>query len=684
MRCRCGYSLCKSALLGVRCTTMCSTSPVPCVRESSPPRAHEPTHVGFAHRVLPEPARQTSRGSPHGLVVALEPRLRRLEGVVGTNLAVGTIRALADVIADDAAIELAAGAKHVQAIAHEEILAPCLPLQVLLAPICSRKVRVHGLLRVGLQGAEHHGPTDARPLHAILHEDVLASVWQQLLAQAWHDEHGIGIRLDGPIMLGIPAVVLDHVPRLHEDESVRCSAVLRHAHGLARRDLQRTHTARDRQNGVTQRGELVATEDADLSFDLGFHEIELVTLRPEDGEAEERRSAPERRGAGILAGRVRILVHPRLDVLEPRPGRQPRVPRGVRGEAAVHDPRHVLVAFLTFNGRVARAWLAAIQVRVLRQDGLELLEARLVSETRVPLRMHMHACLHAVQDILVALGALGRRLASLFNWRRKTGLGNVIILLLFILLHLLLDFLTGLVRLHLLLASLLFLLFFSLALLQVRGHQLVQIDRVARACTIARSILVEVRLEILEGGLRSEPKVVVGVLLDAILLGPLDVPVAALALHRRAARAWGRTRADGLVEGGLDLFESGVHSETRELSRVLPDAEHGLHDLREAILALTGDVAGVHARLGRRLRLRLRLLNLHLDVRACRVARQHARCLVDLHDAGLKLLEGGANSQLRARLGVPLRVARDAVVHGPIHVLPARLALHGCAAVRRI
>mmetsp|Transcript_112333 Transcript_112333/g.362794 ORF Transcript_112333/g.362794 Transcript_112333/m.362794 type:complete len:486 (-) Transcript_112333:292-1749(-) len=485
-------------------------------------------------------------------------------------------------------------------------------------------------------------------------------------------------------MLGIPAVVLDHVPRLHEDESVRCSAVLRHAHGLARRDLQRTHTARDRQNGVTQRGELVATEDADLSFDLGFHEIELVTLRPEDGEAEERRSAPERRGAGILAGRVRILVHPRLDVLEPRPGRQPRVPRGVRGEAAVHDPRHVLVAFLTFNGRVARAWLAAIQVRVLRQDGLELLEARLVSETRVPLRMHMHACLHAVQDILVALGALGRRLASLFNWRRKTGLGNVIILLLFILLHLLLDFLTGLVRLHLLLASLLFLLFFSLALLQVRGHQLVQIDRVARACTIARSILVEVRLEILEGGLRSEPKVVVGVLLDAILLGPLDVPVAALALHRRAARAWGRTRADGLVEGGLDLFESGVHSETRELSRVLPDAEHGLHDLREAILALTGDVAGVHARLGRRLRLRLRLLNLHLDVRACRVARQHARCLVDLHDAGLKLLEGGANSQLRARLGVPLRVARDAVVHGPIHVLPARLALHGCAAVRRI
>mmetsp|Transcript_102625 Transcript_102625/g.294454 ORF Transcript_102625/g.294454 Transcript_102625/m.294454 type:complete len:290 (+) Transcript_102625:539-1408(+) len=289
-------------------------------------------------------------------------------------------------------------------------------------------------------------------------------------------------------MLGIPAVVLDHVPRLHEDESVRCSAVLRHAHGLARRDLQRTHTARDRQDDVAQRGELVATEDADLSFDLGFHEIELVTLRPEDGEAEKRRSGPQRRGARLLASRVLVLKHPRLHILGTGPGGQPRVPCGMRGEAGTHHPRHMIVALFALHGRVASAGRAAIQLWVLGQDGLEILEAGLVSETRVPVRMHMHACLHAVQDILIALGALAGSIASLFHWRCRSGLHGlrilmrIVLLPLLILLHSLLHFRPGLVRLDLLMVNrLIVLLFFSLALRQVRRQQLVQIDRVARA-----------------------------------------------------------------------------------------------------------------------------------------------------------------------------------------------------------
>mmetsp|Transcript_5203 Transcript_5203/g.15364 ORF Transcript_5203/g.15364 Transcript_5203/m.15364 type:complete len:454 (+) Transcript_5203:61-1422(+) len=352
------------------------------------------------------PERTPRASSPdlaQGLVITCEPLLFGLEGVVHSSHPVAAVRALTHVVSDEAAIERRRGAEQRQAIAHEQVLPPRLPLELLLATIGAHPVGLDGLDGDRLQGSEHHRPSGARVQVAILHVDVLTCVGLQLRSQTIHQEHGIGVGLDHPIVRLPSDILEDHVPCLHENQRVRRSAVLGHAHLLARRDHLRLDPTDERQLLVAQHGELVAVEDPGVFLELGEDEVHLVALGSEHGEAEQRRRRPDLRCARPLALRRLVLGQECLHLLEARVRGQALVQLGVVANALAENPLNVLMARFARPRIMASARLRALDLRLPRQERLELLEARAGRHVRVPLGVLVDAVLHREQDILVAL-----------------------------------------------------------------------------------------------------------------------------------------------------------------------------------------------------------------------------------------------------------------------------------------
>mmetsp|Transcript_49404 Transcript_49404/g.143722 ORF Transcript_49404/g.143722 Transcript_49404/m.143722 type:complete len:360 (+) Transcript_49404:76-1155(+) len=326
---------------------------------------------------------------------------------------VGAIPACADPVPDQGPVEGRPSAQHVQAVGHEDVFAPSLPLQLVAATL--RAVVVHGecLARDGLHRAEHHRPARALGLPAILDVDVLARVRRQVLPQARGDKDSVGVGLDDPVV-GLPTdVAVDDGPSLHEYEGVRRRPVLGHPDMLARRDHEGVDVSAQRELLVAEHRELVAGENADLLVELRVEDLQLVPLRPVNGHAEQRGLAPRAGRAGLRTAAVLVLVEALLHLLETRLFREALIPVGVLRDALPQQPLDVVVALLAVPGGVAvvAARLRALHMRVVMQNPLEFLEAVEGLQAVVHFRVLVDPVLHRVGDVLVALLALLRCVA---------------------------------------------------------------------------------------------------------------------------------------------------------------------------------------------------------------------------------------------------------------------------------
>mmetsp|Transcript_28156 Transcript_28156/g.83896 ORF Transcript_28156/g.83896 Transcript_28156/m.83896 type:complete len:660 (+) Transcript_28156:230-2209(+) len=242
----------------------------------------------------------------------------------GRHVAVLAVRPRAHVVAQHAEVGDAADAEVVEAVRHIVVLAPGLPRrpEVLAALAAACRVGIHGLVREDLDGSEHHGEIGrARHLVAVHHVDVLSVVRAHVIPHAVGDEHGVGIHLQGPVVVAEALLADDLVPGLHEEQGVRRGAVLRDAHrgslDLDGEDLLRAvqHLAQA-DHAIREQRVPVAAKDAGAESDLLLQKSRLVARRLEQREAVEGGPALEGepdalRADGRAAGGLVVVVRVR-------------------------------------------------------------------------------------------------------------------------------------------------------------------------------------------------------------------------------------------------------------------------------------------------------------------------------------------------------------------------------------
>merc|ERR1719253_1413950 len=102
----------------------------------------------FARKRVPGPA--ASADDFRGLAPAVEPGLGVLEGVVCCPAMVCARHRVAVRVADHVGVDSAVRAELLEALLHEVVLAPAVPVEVVLALLPVVQVEAHGLLREDL------------------------------------------------------------------------------------------------------------------------------------------------------------------------------------------------------------------------------------------------------------------------------------------------------------------------------------------------------------------------------------------------------------------------------------------------------------------------------------------------------------------------------------------------------
>mmetsp|Transcript_2369 Transcript_2369/g.7555 ORF Transcript_2369/g.7555 Transcript_2369/m.7555 type:complete len:577 (+) Transcript_2369:222-1952(+) len=213
----------------------------------------------------------------------------------GCRIRVAAICVQANTVADHAEVAHGGDAQALEAIAHPEVLPPRLPRQRPASGLAV-EVGMEGLRGDGLNRSKHHRSVGHASLAAGQDEGGVAGVDLQLLPQPGGDDHGVGVGLDGPVCGLVTPVPLHGFPDVHEERRVSRSAVLAAADGrrLEVDSLQRTERTVPQACPPVgaEGGVVVAGEDADALGELVAHEVRLLVVEPEDGEAEERGGAP--------------------------------------------------------------------------------------------------------------------------------------------------------------------------------------------------------------------------------------------------------------------------------------------------------------------------------------------------------------------------------------------------------
>mmetsp|Transcript_113570 Transcript_113570/g.157043 ORF Transcript_113570/g.157043 Transcript_113570/m.157043 type:complete len:233 (-) Transcript_113570:15-713(-) len=164
----------------------------------------------------------------HRLVQAGHPAGAVLLRVEDCRVGVAAVDTLADAVAYDGELVGARDPKHVQALAHEVVLAPHLPSQAAQALGELVKERQHGLLRVHLRRPEHHGRHAG--LVAVDNVGAQARVLLQDRAHTGGEHHCIRIHLDGPVGVLVLAMLPDLVPDAQEELRVPGRVIHGRAH----------------------------------------------------------------------------------------------------------------------------------------------------------------------------------------------------------------------------------------------------------------------------------------------------------------------------------------------------------------------------------------------------------------------------------------------------------------------
>mmetsp|Transcript_54757 Transcript_54757/g.154130 ORF Transcript_54757/g.154130 Transcript_54757/m.154130 type:complete len:247 (+) Transcript_54757:212-952(+) len=221
---------------------------------------------------------------------AVEPRIGVfvvVEGSCPSIVAVG--RSSTVHVLHDAGVHDLAHPEVLQALHHEEVLAPGLPRQLVLAALPAVEVSPDRLHGEDLGRAVHRRVVrGAREQVAVREVDVRARVALQVLPEPVGQQDRVRVDLHGEVVVVVPAVVLDGLPRVHEALGVRGGAVLRDPPLVDDADDPGADARAQVLRVVAQHGLLVAREDASVALPLYLHEVHLGVEAPGDGEAEER------------------------------------------------------------------------------------------------------------------------------------------------------------------------------------------------------------------------------------------------------------------------------------------------------------------------------------------------------------------------------------------------------------
>mmetsp|Transcript_22133 Transcript_22133/g.63839 ORF Transcript_22133/g.63839 Transcript_22133/m.63839 type:complete len:313 (+) Transcript_22133:53-991(+) len=189
-----------------------------------------------------------------------------------------------------------------QALLHELILAPVVPLQVLAAGLAAAGVGLHGHPREHLHGAEELGRS---PPAAVRQEELrlrrLGAVGEpEVRLQPAGEEDDVGVDLDGPVVFGPPVVGYDASPGRDEEPLIGAGVAV-HVGLEVALECPGLDGRRDHHGTVAVEREFVAPEDAGLVPALPLYELCLMARGHDEGKAEER---PAGRGR-LVDGRRR-------------------------------------------------------------------------------------------------------------------------------------------------------------------------------------------------------------------------------------------------------------------------------------------------------------------------------------------------------------------------------------------
>mmetsp|Transcript_30712 Transcript_30712/g.81700 ORF Transcript_30712/g.81700 Transcript_30712/m.81700 type:complete len:493 (+) Transcript_30712:667-2145(+) len=209
-------------------------------------------------------------------------------------------------------------AQRVHAGHHKHVLAPVLPVESVHATlVVPPGVLLDGLPREGLQGPVHHGEVWPFRVGVTIQHVVLslpeAGVGQQVRPHPVRQHDSVGIDLQRPVVEVEVAPLDDRPPRLYEQEGVRGGAVRRDAHEVrVHLDVQVGGLVEATHLPVGHDGVAVASEYPRVGLGLHAYDHFLITLRPHQGPAVERR--PPLRGQAPARG-ARLLARPGLIVV---------------------------------------------------------------------------------------------------------------------------------------------------------------------------------------------------------------------------------------------------------------------------------------------------------------------------------------------------------------------------------
>merc|ERR1719387_1862612 len=111
------------------------------------------------------------------------------------------VDAHADCIAHDPVVVRGADLQEVEAMTHEIVLSPRLPVKICLTTVLTRVVCLDRLEGEDLNRTKHHRPARTWVLVAIPHVHFLVCQGRQVRAEPIWDQDSVRIHLQGPVML---------------------------------------------------------------------------------------------------------------------------------------------------------------------------------------------------------------------------------------------------------------------------------------------------------------------------------------------------------------------------------------------------------------------------------------------------------------------------------------------------
>mmetsp|Transcript_28527 Transcript_28527/g.62241 ORF Transcript_28527/g.62241 Transcript_28527/m.62241 type:complete len:296 (-) Transcript_28527:2127-3014(-) len=186
-----------------------------------------------------------------------------------------------------------------QALLHVHVLAPTVPVKLLLAALLPIEVGLDGWPGEDLECPVHRFEAVGVAVQEEQLGPWLLGVSLHHVPEPLAEKHGVWIDLDNPVVVLEPSVLEDEVPRAHEYQGVQprvggdvLPIIFPHL-DLWGRDFECLPTAAEVDDAsVAEDSGLIATKDARFVGQLGPQHVRLVARRPRHREAEERRVRP--------------------------------------------------------------------------------------------------------------------------------------------------------------------------------------------------------------------------------------------------------------------------------------------------------------------------------------------------------------------------------------------------------